>query len=206
MRIGVTMAVTVADRARVTRAWQRALPGVAIEIVPGASRDLIPALKDRRLDFALVGLPGSAAGLEVRDVQSSPLVAVLPARHPLARRRQVSLLDVKDLPLFWNPRSFNPAYHDFCMRQFRTIGYRPQLVTVEPGQIQTLERIAAGEGWTISNGATLAVRVKGVAHRPLAEGEALAVRVAAAWRGGEEEARFERLAATAARCLGRRPA
>jgi DNA-binding transcriptional LysR family regulator len=206
LRIGVTMAVTVGDRARLERAWQRALPGAAIETIPGPSRDLIPALKAGRLDFALVGVPGSTAGLEIRDVQWSPLVAVLPARHPLARRRGVSLLDVKDLPLFWNPRSFNPAYHDFCMRHFRAIGYRPKVVTVEPGQIQTLERIAAGEGWTISNGATLAVRAKGVAYRPLAEGEALAVRVVAAWAGADEGGRLERLAALAARLLRRRPA
>jgi DNA-binding transcriptional LysR family regulator len=205
LRIGVTMAVTVGDRARVTRAWSRALPGVAIEIVPGPSRDLIPALKAGRLDFALIGLPGSAAGLETREVQLSRLVAALPARHPLARRRQVSLLDVKDLPLFWNPRSFNPAYHDFCMRHFRSIGYRPQVITVEPGQIQTLERIAAGEGWTIPNGATLSVRVKGVTYRPLAEGEALGVRVAAAWAGRDEGGRCERLAAVAARLLGNAP-
>ncbi len=202
LRAGVTMAVTVGDRARVARGWQRALPGAAIEIVPGPSRDLIPALKAGRLDFALLGLPGNVAGLQTREVQSSRLVAALPSGHRLARRRRVSLLDVTDLPLFWNPRSFNPAYHDFCTRHFRAIGYRPQVITVEPGQIQTLERIAAGEGWTITNGATLAVRVKGVAWRPLAEGEALAVRVAAAWSGPDEDGRYGRLAAVAARLLG----
>lgn len=202
LRVGVTMAVTVSDRARVARAWQRALPGAALELVPGPSRDLIPALKAGHLDFALIGLPGNAAGLETREVQLSPLVAALPSRHPMARRRRVSLLDVTDLPLFWNPRSFNPAYHDYCLRHFRSIGYVPEFVTVEPGQIQTLERIASGEGWTIPNGATLAARVKGVAYRPLVEGEALGVRVVAAWKQRDEDGRFGTLAAAAVRVLG----
>jgi DNA-binding transcriptional LysR family regulator len=202
LRIGVSLAVTVVDRTRVGKAWARALPAATFEIAPGPSRDLIPALKEGRLDFALIGLPGNTTGLETREVQLSPLVAALPSRHPLARRRKVSLLDVEDLPLFWNPRSFNPAYHDFCLRFFRAIGYAPELVTVEPGQIQTLERIAAGEGWTIPNGATLAARVKGVSYRPLAEGEALGVRVAAAWRHAKGGDRYEKLAAVAVKVLG----
>lgn len=202
LRVGVSLAVTVGDRARVAKAWARALPAVTLELAPGPSRDLIPALKEGRLDFALIGLPGNASGLETREVLLSPLVAALPSRHSLARRRKVSLLDVKDLPLFWNPRGFNPAYHDFCLRYFRQIGYRPDLVTVEPGQVQTLERIAAGEGWTIPNGAMLAARVKGVVYRPLVEGEALGIRVAAAWAGRDEGGRYEKLAIAAAKVLG----
>jgi DNA-binding transcriptional LysR family regulator len=204
LHVGVALAVTVADRVFLKRAWSRAFPDAAIELLPGPSRELIPSLKEGRLDFALIGLPGNTTGLETRPVQLSKLVAALPARHPLARRRHVSLLDVTDLPLFWNPRSFNPAYHDFCMRHFRSIGYRPQVITVEPGQIQTLVRIAAGEGWTIPNGATLSARVKGITYRPLVEGEALGVRVVAAWRQSHPDERFERLAAIAARELRER--
>jgi DNA-binding transcriptional LysR family regulator len=202
LRAGLTLAVTVSDRTRVAKAWARSLPEAAFELVSGPSRDLIPALKTGRLDFALVGLPGNASGLELREVQLSPLVAALPSHHALARRKKVSLLDVKDLPLFWNPRGFNPAYHDFCLRYFRQIGYRPDIVTVEPGQVQTLERIATGEGWTIPNGAMLAARVKGVVYRPLVEGEALGIRVAAAWVPAEGADRYEKLAAVAAKVLG----
>jgi hypothetical protein len=92
------------------------------------------------------------------------------------------------------------------MRQFRALGYQPPLITVDPGQVQTLERIAAGEGWTISNGATLAWRVKGVVWRPLAEGELLGIRVVAAWKRDDGGGRFERLAEVAARHLGLAPA
>ncbi|MBX3716955.1 MAG: LysR family transcriptional regulator [Burkholderiales bacterium] len=202
LRIGITAAVTVADRTRLARAWQRALPGTALALEAGFSRDLIPALKEGRLAFALVGLPGDVTGLETRPVQSSPLGAALPASHRLARRRVVSLLEVTDLPLFWIPRTHNPAYHDFCLRYFRRIGYRPETIVVEPGQLQTLERIAQGEGWTIPNGATLETKVRGVAYRALAEGEDLAVRVIAAWRAEGADARCARLAAVAARVLG----
>lgn len=202
LRIGITAAVTVADRTRLARAWQRALPGTALALEPGFSRDLLPALKEGRLAFALVGLPGDLTWLETRPVHSSPLAAALPAGHRMARRLVVSLLDVTDLPLFWIPRSHNPAYHDFCVRYFRRIGYRPETIIVEPGQLQTLERIAQGEGWTIPNGAALETKVRGVAYRALAEGDDLAVRVIAAWRAEGADARCARLAAIAARVLG----
>jgi len=201
LRIGVTAAITVADRARLARAWRRAVPGVTLAVEAGYSRDLLPALKAGRLDFALVGLPGNTAGLETREVCASPLVAALPSRHRLARRRRVSLLETRDLPLFWIPRSHNPVYHDFCLRYFREIGYRPEMIVVEPGQLQTLQRIAQGEGWTIPNGATIETRVRGVAYRALAEGEDLAIRVAAAWRGADSDGHRERLAQAAAVAL-----
>jgi DNA-binding transcriptional LysR family regulator len=201
LRIGVSVAVTVASRKRLGRAWQQAMPDAALEVEAGLSRDLVPALKEGGLDFALVGLHGNVAGLETRSVHASRLAAALPARHRLARRRRVSLLDVTDLPLFWMPRSHNPEYHDFCLRYFRRIGYRPRMIIVEPGQLQTLERIAHGEGWTIPNGATLETRVRGVAYRPLAEGDDLAVRVVAAWRGTDDGGRCETLSGIAAAVL-----
>lgn len=201
IRIAVTPAVSVADRARVARAWGRAFRGQEMEIDVGYSRDVIPGLKRGHLDFALVGLPGDAAGLETREVCASPLLAALPSRHPLARRKRVSMLEVTDLPLFWIPRSLNPPYHDSCMRYFRNAGFRPRMIVVDPGLTQTLERVATGEGWTMDNGSTPETRVRGVAFRTLAEGDDLAVRVVAAWRGADRDGRFERLAAIAAATL-----
>jgi len=87
------------------------------------------------------------------------------------------------------------------MRYFRSIGYRPRTIVVEPGELQTLERIAHGEGWTIPNGATLETRVRGVAYRPLAEGDDLAIRVVAAWHDPDGDGRFARLARSAASVL-----
>lgn len=203
LRIGVTAAVPVADHALLARAWRRTMPGAALEISPGYSRDLIPALKAGRVDFALVGLPGDVTGLETREVHVSRLAAALPSGHRLARRRRVSLLDVTDLPLFWIPRSHNPAYHDFCLGYFRRIGYRPEMIVVEPGHLQTLERIAQGEGWTIPNDATAGARVRGVTYRPLVEGDDLAIRVVAAWREPDRQGSFAALAGIAARALGR---
>jgi DNA-binding transcriptional LysR family regulator len=201
MRIGLTAAIAVADRVRLAQAWKRGLPHIPLEVTAGFTRDLVPALRARRLHFALVGLPGDVSGLETREVSSSPLVAALPGRHRLARRKRVSLLEVADLPLFWIARASSPDYHDFCRRYFRAIGYRPRTILVEPGLMQTFERIAAGEGWTIANGSSIETRVRAVAYRPLAEGADLAVRVAAAWRGPDTEGRFARLAAIAARIL-----
>jgi DNA-binding transcriptional LysR family regulator len=177
-----------------------------LEVEAGLSRDLIPALKEGRLDLGLVGLPGDVSSLDVRDVHASPLVAALPARHRLAKRKRLSLLEVDDLPLFWIPRSHNPGYHDFCLRHFRALGYRPEMIVVEPGQVQTLERIAQGEGWTMLNGAMLDTRVPGIAYRPLAEGEALAIRIVAAWRPGQDEDRCRLLAEAAAGVLRAAPA
>jgi hypothetical protein len=73
---------------------------------------------------------------------------------------------------------------------------------VEPGLLSTVQRIALGEGWTITNAPMTSTRVAGVAYRPLVEGPRIAVRVAAAWRS-KEDALARALAGTAARVLRR---
>ncbi len=46
------------------------------------------------------------------------------------------------------------------------------------------------------------MRVKGVAYRLLVEGEALGVRVVAAWKRQDEDGRLEELATVAVKVLG----
>jgi hypothetical protein len=127
-------------------------------------------------------------------------MALLPARHPAAKLRRVSLLDVEDLPFFWITRAYNPGYHDHCARVFRALGFRPRYRRVEPGLLNTVERIALGEGWTVSNSAMTTSRMAGVAYRDVIEGPRIAVRVAAAWNPGAEPVAIA-LAEAAARVL-----
>ena len=201
MCIGVTVAVQPQRLARLESAWRRQVPDLVLR--SGHSPELVAQLRAGQIAFALVGLPGDLHGLEVQVVDTEALVAAVPRAHPAARHRAVSLLDLSDLPLFWWPRSHNPAYFDHARRVFQEIGYRPRLVTVEPGQFLTLERIGRGEGFTLVNARRERIALAGVAYRRLKESEPLAIRVASAWTpGATADARFRALARIAARVLG----
>ncbi len=199
IRIGITAAITVPDGARLARAWRRALPGTAFEVETGFSRDLVPALKEGRLDFALVGLARQPDGpVDARGAREPPGGSAAVAAPPREARARVAPRRDGPAALLDSPLPPSRPTTTSAMRYFRAIGFRPEMIVVEPGQLHTLQRIAQGEGWTIPNGATLETRVRGVAYRPLVEGDDLAVRVVAAWREPDEDGRFAKLARRAA--------
>lgn len=69
-------------------------PELKIEVDEADSDDIASRVRDGNLDLGLVGrVPGSPQGIEfeTEDLLVSPLVACLPAGHPLARSRTVSV-------------------------------------------------------------------------------------------------------------------
>jgi len=202
LRVGLSAGLPRQRTERLVAAWGRALADRRLEVRTDFTLPLLEALRAGELAFAVVGLPANLAGLRAREVFAEPMVAALPRSHPAARKRVVALTDLRDLPFFWNRRSFNPHFYDACARLFRDAGFRPRYVHVEPAQVLTLERIAAGEGCTLLNRWRTHARIAGLAYRPLAEGSALAMRFAAARPESAADAALERLEEVAARVLG----
>jgi DNA-binding transcriptional LysR family regulator len=84
-------------------------PGAAeIEVLPSGMCEQEGMLRDGRADVALMHTPfNSLAGFDSVELMTEGQVAILPARHPLAARKTLSLdeiSDVPDLPLARWPR------------------------------------------------------------------------------------------------------
>lgn len=79
-------------------------PGVAIALTEGPSDQLVDALRDGRLDIALIGTAGTPImGVEVAPLTDEQLVAAVTAEHPLANRKTVNLDVLRDQPLITLP-------------------------------------------------------------------------------------------------------
>jgi DNA-binding transcriptional LysR family regulator len=212
LRIGLTPAVPPTAVDAMVAAWRTQFARRDVVTSIGASPDLLRALRRGELDFAFAGLPAVSGDLAQTVVGAEPLVAALPAAHPAARKRKVSLAALAGLPLFWWRRTVNPAYYDLVRKHFADRQFRPQFIVVEPAQTTTLERIARGEGFTLVNGSRASLAMEGLAYRPLCDGGPLAIRIALLWRGGTEAAAAarakdaRRLAAAARRILPPAPA
>jgi DNA-binding transcriptional LysR family regulator len=207
LRIGLTPAVPPAAVDAMVAAWRTQFAPRQVATSIGASPDLLRELRRGELDFALAGLPAASGDLAQVVVGAEPLVAALPATHPAARERKVSLAALAGLPIFWWRRAVNPAYYDLVRKHFADLRFRPQFIVVEPAQTTTLERIARGEGFTLVNGSRSNLAMAGLAYRPLRDGGPLAIRIALFWRGGAEAAATargkdaRRIAAAARRIL-----
>ncbi|MGW3124099.1 LysR family transcriptional regulator [Streptomyces sp. NPDC001107] len=70
-----------------------------IEVLPSGMCEQEEMLRDGRADVALMHAPfNSLAGFDSEELMTEGQVAVLPARHPLAAHRTLSVADVSDIP------------------------------------------------------------------------------------------------------------
>ncbi len=129
----------------------RQSPGVAVELVYAPTADRLAQVAVGRLDAAFVrGEQGEHPGLRVVPVWREPLVAVLPAGHPLAAAGEVEPAELAGLPLRLTSRRNNPPLVDLVVSACREAGFRPQSGPVPTALQDTLAAIGAGTPmWTV---------------------------------------------------------
>jgi LysR family transcriptional regulator, transcription activator of glutamate synthase operon len=93
--VGVLPPVGGIDLAQLLARFQAEHPGIEVRLRGGVVREFTALLEHDELDaaFCLLAAP-LAAGLRTEVIGSEELVAVLPAGHPLARRRRVGARDL----------------------------------------------------------------------------------------------------------------
>ncbi|WP_225845971.1 LysR family transcriptional regulator [Streptomyces sp. HPF1205] len=159
---------------RVLDAFTALAPDVAVELVSAATRDRLAQVASGALDAAFVrgrarrepsspgtgsepGGPGSdldlgvdVEGVRVLPLWPDPLVAVLPARHPLAVGPDVELRDLAALPLRLVARRVNPPLVDLVVNACHDAGFEP-VPGLSGGSLHdSLAAIGAGTAvWTV---------------------------------------------------------
>ncbi len=111
-------------------------PDVRVDVQRIEADEQAELLLDGRIDIGYVRLPIDEAGLRVVPLYTEPRVAVLPARHRLAGKEEVTEADLAGEPLLWHAdTSTQPT-----RRPHLNAGYLVR------GVDETLEHVAAGRG------------------------------------------------------------
>ncbi|MET8682784.1 LysR family transcriptional regulator [Streptomyces sp. NPDC004732] len=100
-------------------------PGVPVELVSGGARERIEQVVDGRVDAAFVRSAEPVPGVRIVPLWDDPLVAVLPAAHPLAGGADVALGDLAELPLAITARRDNPPLVDLVVGACGDAGFEP---------------------------------------------------------------------------------
>ncbi|MEU4659299.1 LysR substrate-binding domain-containing protein [Streptomyces sp. NPDC023723] len=104
LTVGMVVGCTLTPLFDALAAFHGAHPGVEIALLEDNSDRLLAGVRDGTLDVALVGTATAAPeGLEALTIVSERLVAAVPAGHPLARRRRITLADLVAHPLVCMP-------------------------------------------------------------------------------------------------------
>jgi DNA-binding transcriptional LysR family regulator len=184
LRLGITTVVDASLFTWVEPAVAEGLPGLRLVQKRQISQRSIADLRRGGLDLAIIGLPSDTTGLTVEPLTTDPLVAAIPERHRLARRRSIDLLELGQDPLFWFARPLNPAYFDHFGALFRGLGFDPPRLAEPPDHHVLLGLIADGQGVALIPRSLTSIARTGVLYKALKASEALTVGIAVAYPPG----------------------
>ena len=130
--------------------YRAQFPKVNLQLREFHTSGVIDGLLESTLDVGFLRDSGPVEGLKVELLFSEPFIAVVPSRHPLARRKTLSGAELRDEPfVFFSPLASQRAYEktvSICQAH----GYRPQVVQEAPQWLTILRLVGAGLGVTIA--------------------------------------------------------
>ncbi|MHA3020728.1 LysR family transcriptional regulator [Mycobacterium sp. BMJ-28] len=96
------------DVATLMATFHSRYPDVSVTLRSGGSDVLVDAVRDRKLDVAIVGSykPGPEESLTYTHLFTESLVAVMPADHPLAAKASVSVTELAAIPFIDFPAGY----------------------------------------------------------------------------------------------------
>ena len=178
------------------------LPQVRLEL---HGELLSPALLDGLVDgtYDLVVLRPDGVRrpeVDVRTLRTERLVAVLPDRHPLARRPRIDLAQLAEEPFVMHFSGHRSSMHEQVLAACAAAGFRPTSI-MEVGETATLVVfVAAGLGVALVPEPVRSLDLDGVAYVALTD--APTVDLALATRTGEASPAVHRVAEIVARSSG----
>ncbi len=169
---------------RVLRAYRECYPAVSITLQEMSSGEQLAALREGRIQVGFLRPPIREPGITTLTVLREPLVAVLPAEHPLAGRRRIPIGALARDAFIMIPPSHGLGILDLVMGACLKAGFTPR-IEQEAKEIQTVVGfVAAGFGVSLLPATVHRLSHSGVAYVPLAPPQVL-IEIAAAHRSGE---------------------
>jgi DNA-binding transcriptional LysR family regulator len=149
--------------------FQELYPDVELELRNVLTADQVVQLGQRQLDVGLLRLPISAnEEIQTTVLHREPFVLLLPVSHPLTRKRDLRLEQLRDSNFVMYARKRAPGFHDCILGILNDAGFSPHVVQ-EASEMHTLvSLVAAGLGIAIApSSIQLLHHVPGVVVRKL---------------------------------------
>ncbi|HUO60232.1 MAG TPA: LysR substrate-binding domain-containing protein [Candidatus Acidoferrales bacterium] len=127
----------------------RSYPNLEITLRSLTSPQQITALQRSEINIGFLRGPIDDDAIETIVVAREPVVAVLPANHPLARLDKVSPADLSGLPLIQILREVAPAVHDTMHKVGTDCGVQFKTLLATEHMMTTLNAVANGLGFSL---------------------------------------------------------
>jgi DNA-binding transcriptional LysR family regulator len=147
LRIGYTPASLPACVPRAVQRVAASIKDLDATLEPGFGLELIAAVRDERLEAAIVSLPAPTAGLRITELGQERAVAALPVSHRHAVRPAIRLDQVAPERIVVLPREASRAFFDSVLAACRSAALSPSLVETRGTCVEpALLAVASGAG------------------------------------------------------------
>jgi len=149
LQVGYTPALRTRILSPALHAFQHEMPNVHVKLHDWSSEKIVTGLRDGRLQLALIVRPSKRA--QLHDLRYEELVRervrlAVPANHPFARRRSVSLADAAKEPFVGLTREDFPDYHAYLAAIFAPTETEPRVIEEHDSLTSVISAIEAGTG------------------------------------------------------------
>ena len=151
-------------------AFRQTFPHVALNLFDMTPAEQFRALEARKIDLGFVGLHPPAANRELQweSITRHRTVVVLPVNHPLARKRQVHLRELKAMFFVGMSEKTHPGFRDWLAQTCQPAGFAPRILQDAEVEPALMTFVAEGLGVTLAREHLKNLPHPGVTFRPLA--------------------------------------
>ena len=182
LTVGFVSGLAFGGLPEIVRTFRAAFPGVSVDLRELTAQEQEAALRGGLISVGLMLLPVRDPTLDSQALWREPLLAALPAGHPLAARGRLKIADLAGEPFVFFPRYLRATYFDQVMRWCAGAGFTPHVVQ-EAIEIPTLlSLVAAGIGVFLPIEFFSRLSLPGVVYRPVED--APVIEIVAAWPRG----------------------
>lgn len=170
IEIGYMMSVATSGlMQKYVGAFRRANPGIDVNFRRMPTITQVKAIVEGTLDVGFArppsNYPPELAGFRVF---TQPLVVAVPADHPLARRKRIAPMDLKDEPFITTALEIDFGFGEFTEAVTKLAGYAPTVVKRASDAYGLLTYVACGFGVGVIGKSMSKLAIPNVAYRDLA--------------------------------------
>jgi DNA-binding transcriptional LysR family regulator len=148
LHVGYAPSLTARMLPPALRAFQAELPNVGVKLHDLSTEEMLAGLRAGKLQIALLVRPTTAMvrGLRFEELTRDPLLLAVAPKHPLARKRTVTLAEAAREPFIAYSRKEYPEYHEMLATVFAATKSTPRIVQEQDGVSSLIAAVEAGGG------------------------------------------------------------
>ncbi len=148
INVGYAPSPTVELLPQILRLFQESNPDIRVQLHDTSGAETIAGLHSGALDLALTvqGLQKTMAGLTFEELRRYALCVAIPAGHPLAAARKVSLKQLLNEPFIAYSRADYHDYHAMLAQLFAPLRRQPTIAEEHDSATSLIASVGAGRG------------------------------------------------------------